>query len=512
MLEEYNKKIKTPEELKDILGNPPRKKKVIMCHGTFDVVHPGHVRHLAYAKEKAEILIASITADEYVGKGEGKPYVPEELRAKNLAALEMVDYVIIDYHPKPLENLKIIKPDFFIKGFEYTKEGIRPKTREEIDLVSSYGGKVIFSPGDIVYSSTGLQNLHKPKISFEKLLAIMDTQNVNFDDVLNTLDKVKKIKVHVIGDTIIDKYSYCTVLGPTTKTPTFSVKLEKTKTYVGGAGVVAKHFKSLGADVTFTTVLGDDETKDYVLKDLEESKIIINGIIDKARPTTIKERFWASGYKLLQVDTVDNRVISEDILKKITEAIDKEKPDIIVFSDFRHGIFNKNTVDEILRHIPKDTVKVADSQVSNRWGNILDFRGMDIIFPNEKEARFALADQDNGVRPLACELYKKSGAKYLVLKLSEKGILLYLKPGEMPRNFLFIESFVEDLIDGLGAGDAMLSMNSLAYKASGNFFISSILGNIAAAVACESEGNDPITIDRIKEKVEKIRKNNLIQN
>lgn len=504
-LKKYNKKIKTAEELCKIIGKPPRKNKVIMCHGVFDIVHPGHIRHLAHAKEKASVLVASITADEFIGKGEEKPFVPQELRAKNLAALEMVDYVVIDFNPTPIKNILTIKPDLFIKGFEYTKDGIHPKTKEEIKAVNSYGGEIIFSPGDIVYSSTHLLTIHRPKISIDKLLAYMEVENVNFSDILETLHRFKNTKVHVIGDTIIDKYSYCSILGPTTKTPTFSVKLESSELFIGGAGIVAKHLKNLGAKVTFTTILGNDELKDFVLNDMSRWNIKTNAIIDNTRPTTLKERFWADGYKLLQVDSVDNSVVSGKILKKICDYLKEEKPDIFIFSDFRHGIFNKGTIKSMNKVIDSNAIRVADSQVSNRWGNILDFNGIDIIFPNEKEARFALGDQDTGVRPLAAKLYKKSGAKYLILKLGEKGILVFRKPSEKPRDFFFIDSFVEELIDSLGAGDAMLSATSLGYKCSKNIFISAILGSFAAAVACEKEGNIPISIKEIEKKIERIQ-------
>src|SRR3954464_13959268 len=126
-------KIKTAEQLAKIIGRHPRKKKVIMCHGTFDVVHPGHVRHLLYAKTKADILVASLTADVHIFKGNMRPYVPEELRAINLAALEVVDYVIIDKDATPLKNLAAIQPDYFAKGYEYTAGQVHPKTQEEID-------------------------------------------------------------------------------------------------------------------------------------------------------------------------------------------------------------------------------------------------------------------------------------------------------------------------------------------------------------------------------------------
>src|SRR3954451_21053630 len=142
-------KIKTPTEIAAAIGPPPRQRKVIMCHGTFDIVHPGHIRHLLYAKSKGDILIASLTADALIAKANFRPFVPQELRAFNLAALEVVDYVVIDPDPTPIRNLSIIQPDFFAKGYEYTKQGTHPRTAEEKTALYAYAGEILFTPGDI---------------------------------------------------------------------------------------------------------------------------------------------------------------------------------------------------------------------------------------------------------------------------------------------------------------------------------------------------------------------------
>ncbi len=491
-------KIKTIEEIKFIIGDFPRKDSVILCYGCWDIVHPGHLRHLEYAKKKANILICGVTSDKHIIKGEDRPYVPEDLRAKNLEALEIVNYVFIDDNPIPITAIKYLRPDYYAKGFEY-RDMKNPKTQEESNILSEYNGKFIFSPADIVYSSSHLLSIHKPKLSIEKLLTIMESEGIIFDDLLNTLKKFKDIKVQVIGDIIIDKYSYCSLLGQTAKTPTFSIKRESEKIFIGGAGIVTKHLRSLGAEVSLISIVGNDDLGELVINDINSSIII-----DKDRPTTLKERFWVDGYKLLQVDTVDNRIISNEILREIGERIKND--DLIIFSDFRHGIFNKETIKYLVNLINTNTIKIADSQVSNRWGNILDFKNFDIILPNEKEARFALSDQDTGIRPLGLELYRQSKVKYLILKLGERGILTYRNPNERPKDFFALDSFVENLIDSNGAGDAMLAVTALAYKVSNNIVISSILGSFGAAVVCEIEGNVPITIQQIEDKIRSIEK------
>ena len=504
-------KIKTVEELCAIIGPRPRRKKVIMCHGTFDVVHPGHVRHLLYAKTKGDILVASLTADEHIMKANLRPYVPEDLRAINLAALQVVDYVIIDREATPLKNLGLIQPEYFAKGYEYTSSGVNPKTEEEMQVLESYGGEIIFTPGDIVYSSSALIELAPPKIATEKLMALMQAEDISFKDLNGALDKYKGIKVHVIGDTIVDSYSYCSMIGGMTKTPTMSVLFQKKIDYTGGAAIVAKHLKAAGAEVTFSTVLGNDALKDFVLDDLKKSGVNVHAIIDDTRPTTNKNAIVAEGYRLLKVDTLDNRSISGKNVEQLKKQISANKADAVVFSDFRHGIFNRHTIPELTAAIPAGTFRVADSQVASRWGNILEFNGFDLITPNEREARFALGDQDSVVRPLALELHTRSKCKTLILKLGERGTITYRssrEPGDY-RAFFAIDSFVEQVVDAVGAGDAMLAYSTLAMIATGNEVIASILGCMAAGVECERDGNVPVMHEAVRKKIHRVETHTL---
>ena len=503
----YSHKIKTAAQIAEAIGSRPRKKKVIMCHGTFDVVHPGHIRHLLYAKTKADILIASLTSDEHIKKGNMRPYVPEDLRAVNLAALEMVDYVVVDRDPTPLVNLGVIKPDFFAKGYEYTAGAVNPKTQEEMDVMESFGGEMIFTPGDIVYSSSALIELAPPSIAVEKLMTLMDAEGVSFKDLRDAVQSMKGIRAHVIGDTIVDSYTYCSMIGGMTKTPTMSVRYEKKIDYTGGAAVVAKHLRAAGADVTFSTVLGNDAYKDLVLEDLASCGVHCQPIIDETRPTTNKNAIVAENYRLLKIDTLDNRSISDKIVEQLKDQIADTPTQAVVFSDFRHGIFNRSTVPQLASAIPNGIFKVADSQVASRWGNILEFQEFDLITPNEREARFALGDQDSVVRPLALELLKRSKCKTLILKCGDRGIITYRSntPFE-PRAFFNIESFADNVVDAVGAGDALLAYATLAYVATGNDVIASILGNLAAGIECEHDGNWPVTPELVLKKIDSIEK------
>ena len=503
----YSHKIKTAAEIAAAIGPRPRKKKVIMCHGTFDVVHPGHVRHLLYAKTKADVLIASLTADEHIKKGNMRPYVPEDLRAVNLAALEMVDYVVVDRDPTPIVNLDIIKPDFFAKGYEYTAGAVNPKTQEEIGVLESYGGEMIFTPGDIVYSSSALIELAPPSIAIEKLMTLMEAEGVTFQHLRDAVGKLKGINAHVIGDTIVDSYTYCSMIGGMTKTPTMSVRYEKKVDYVGGAGIVAKHLRAAGAKVTFSTVLGNDAYCGFVLNDLKKFGVDCLPIIDETRPTTNKNAIVAESYRLLKIDTLDNRSISDKIVEQLKHQIAETKTQTVAFCDFRHGIFNRTTIPQLTAAIPQGVFRVADSQVASRWGNILEFQNFDLITPNEREARFALGDQDSVVRPLALELHKRANCGTLILKCGDRGIITYRSsyPADL-RWFFHIDTFADRVIDAVGAGDALLAYATLSMVATGSNVIASILGNVAAGIECEHEGNWPVTPDMVLKKIGALEK------
>ena len=504
---DYRRKIKTREELKQVIGPRPRKKTVIMCHGVFDLVHPGHVRHLMYAKDKADILVASLTGDSHISKAHFRPFVPQQLRAMNLSALELVDYVIIDDNPTPLENIKFLQPDFFAKGYEYFNGGVHPKTAEEIAVLNSYGGEVIFTPGDVVFSSSAFIEQALPDLSIEKLEVLMESEGVTFDSLRKTLDLFKGIRVHVVGDTIVDSYTYCTTISSgNAKTPTLSVKHERQVDYTGGAAVVSKHLAKTGAKVKFTTVLGDDTLKNFVIEEVKKAGIDAEFIVDHTRITTQKNVFISDGYRLLKFDKVDNHPISGRILEQMKASLNSSQVDAFLFSDFRHGIFNHETIPHLTASLPKGPIRVADSQVASRWGNILEFQEFDLITPNEREVRFALGDQDSVVRPLALELYKRAKCKTLIMKLGARGIISYVKPSFDVRSFFTVDSFAGKVVDAVGSGDALLSYSTLSLAATKSPVIASILGSMAAGVACEREGNTPVAPNDILEKLDSVEK------
>ena len=357
----------------------------------------------------------SITPDKFIKKGIYRPLVPEKIRANNLSVLELVDYVIIDKFKYPYNIIKKIKPDYFAKGNEYFNNP-NTHTEKEKQTLKKIGGKMLFTPGDVVFSSTKIINENEISLKYDKLKNLMDVNKYTFEKIIDVIRKFKNIRIHVVGDLIIDTQNECEAVAGLHKTPTLSLIKKSSRSYLGGAGIVAAHFASFSNKVTLTTVLNNDRLGKLAKKFLKKYNVNLNPIYETDRPTTEKNIFISKNHNLLKVNNVSNHPINNISLDKIKKNLKKNNYDIVVVSDYRHGIFNNQSCKEIIKSINNKAFKVADSQVASRWGNILDFKKFDLITPTEQEARYSLFEQDLTIRALADKLIKVSKSKNLILK------------------------------------------------------------------------------------------------
>ncbi len=135
-----------------------KKKKVVLCHGCFDLMHPGHIKYFQAAKKMGDILVVTVTPDRFVDKGQARPVFTENLRADSIAALECVDYVAINKWPTANELLRLLKPDIYVKGQEFEHlEDKTGKIQKEYEIAKEIGVQVKFTH-EVVFSSTELIN------------------------------------------------------------------------------------------------------------------------------------------------------------------------------------------------------------------------------------------------------------------------------------------------------------------------------------------------------------------
>jgi len=252
-------KIRSVEDVASIalqLRNAGR--TVVQAHGTFDLLHAGHVRHLEAARKLGDVLVVTVTADRFVNKGPGRPVFPEDLRAEMLAALEYVGWVAINSSPDAVSAIGSIQPDVYVKGQDYENpEGdITGKINLEREVVEAGGGRIHFTD-EIVFSSTALINRHFNV--YEPLVREhLDTlrSDGGLAEMLQLLDKVKDYHVLLVGEAIIDEYQYVLPIGKPPKESIIAARYQHDEVFAGGVFAAANHVASFCRQVDVVTCLG----------------------------------------------------------------------------------------------------------------------------------------------------------------------------------------------------------------------------------------------------------------
>jgi len=464
--------------------------KKVFVNGDFNILHPGHLRLLKFAKESGDYLTVALNNDTINKKG-----VNEEIRLESINATSYVDEAFILDVPI-LEYIKEHKPDIVVKGKEH-----EDKENPELEILKQYGGKLIFSSGEIGFSSLDLlyENISNSTSNIIHSYQFIKRHSILANNIEKIIDNFKKLNVLVIGDTIIDEYITCDPVGMSQEDPTIVVTPLSSKKFIGGAAIVASHAKTLGASVSYISVTGDDINYEFTKQYLEELEIDIALFKDTTRPTTLKQRFRAQNKSLLRVNHLKQHDISIEIEEKILTKIKniKENIDLIIFSDFSYGVLTPKLISQIEAIASQQNIFiVADSQSSSQIGDISKFNNMLLVTPTEREIRLALNDFDSGLVVISEKLHKKSQNKYVVTTLGSEGILIY----NSNKNELLtdnISALNQNAKDVSGAGDSFLTSASMALCAGANIWESSYLGSICAAIQVSRVGNIPIKKDEV---------------
>ncbi|UCC29494.1 MAG: adenylyltransferase/cytidyltransferase family protein, partial [Phycisphaerales bacterium] len=274
----------------------------MQCHGCFDIVHPGHVRYLEFARRQGDVLVVSLTGDSDISKDDHRPYIPQELRAENLAALMFVDYVYVDPNPTAENVLARLEPDVYVKGREYERS-TDPDFLAEKSVVEEYGGRIIFSSGEIVFSSTELIERipQSDRAQSHRLRLLTQRYDITARSIGETLDQFRDMHVLVVGDIVIDRYVFCDALGVASESPMLSLVQRDERTYVGGGAIVARHAAALGAHAFLLSAGGTDQ-RSRMVRDVLAGEGVESHLIE-SRPTIVeKTRFLAEDSKLFKVD------------------------------------------------------------------------------------------------------------------------------------------------------------------------------------------------------------------
>lgn len=475
----------SPEQIRQQVGESRR---IGFISGNFNVIHAGHMRVLKFAAEACDTLVIGLKPDGAQGVT-----VPMALRLEALRAISYVHHAV-EMREDASSFIAKLRPDLVVKGKEFATQ-----FNPEEAVVDSYGGKLLFSAGELRFSTDDLiakEFAGNDRPSIQRPTDFPDRHGFGVGDLAKILPKFAGMRVLVIGDLIIDEYVNCEPLGMSQEDPTIVVTPINKKTFVGGAGIVSAHARGLGAEVEFLTVAGHDRQATYARENLARYNVTANVMIDRTRPTTVKARYRANGKTLLRVNDLRQHAVDEDLQAKMLRWIKSriKQTDLILFSDFNYGCLPQPLVEAVIEAAQARKVLMsADSQASSQMADISRFRNMQLVTPTEREARLALHVQDAeaGIAVVASRLRDKANATNVVVTLGAEGlIVLGEKQGEERLDRL--PAFNTNPKDVAGAGDSLFTCMSMALVAGEDIWRSSYLGCIAAAIQVSRVGNIPI--------------------
>jgi len=489
------KKIIEFDNLKALSKSLKKESNIVLCHGMFDLVHLGHIRYFQEAKKQGDILIVTLTADKFCRKGPGKPVFPEELRAESLAALEIVDYVSICPYSTAIEAIGIIRPNVYAKGMEYKKESddITRMILKEREAVELNGGKIYYTD-DLVLSSSSLINsnfnIFTPEV--KSYLSSFKT-NYSISDITNSLKRLKGSKVLVIGESIIDRYTYTAPLGQSGKGIHFVVRNKYSEEYPGGSIAVANHVASFVDDVTLFTGIGHSSTGDTYEKFIREelaSNVIPFFFLFESAQTIVKERFVDNELrKFFEVYYAEeDPQVSKKEDFEACRWLEENIPnyDIVIVADYGNGFIT----DKMTRVISdKSKFLAVNTQINsgNRGYHVVNrYKKADFVSLNEPELRLASHNRHDSVEKLTKDLSEKMNATFVSITQGPNGLYTY---NGVNNSSFRVPALSSKVVDRVGAGDAFLSIAAICLGSKVDDGIAVFAGSAAAAIDVQIIGN-----------------------
>lgn len=470
-------------------------KKIVHCHGVFDLIHPGHIYHFRSAKKYGDILVITITADKFVKKGPGRPVFNEDLRSEVLAALSCIDFVSIVNSDSALLAIEKIRPDFYVKGPDYKHRTPNPllprKLGTESATVEKYGGKLVFTDDEIIFSSSHLLNQHFDAYP-ETTKVYLDSLRESYSDseIINKLLAISDKKILIIGDTIIDEYQYTRPLGKSSKEPVLVHIYKDGEFFAGGTLATANHVSALVKNITLVTLLGKSRSYESFIRKHLKPQITPKFFYENGTTPTIVDRRFVDQYtqqKLFQVRYMSDTVISEKVETKIFNFLKKEIPlhDAVIVNDFGHGLLSPKLIRLICRRARMLLLNVQANSANFGFNVITKYPHADFVCMDEAELRLATHDKYTDVTKLAKYISRKLNCEELVFTRGPFGAVSITKNKEVTIS----PALSLKVVDRVGAGDAFFAIAGVASIAQFDSRLIAFLGNIASALKLQTVGN-----------------------
>lgn len=490
---EETSKIKSLKEIEEILEQERKNGlKIVQCHGVFDLLHPGHFRHFKIAKKQGDRLVVTVTPDRFVNKGPGRPVFTEALRVESLAALEDIDYVVLNDSPDAVSAIEKIRPSLYVKGNEYSKpsDDVTGKITEETKAVESIGGAVFYTD-DIVFSSSSLLNKYFDSIPPEVSHFLNQLkQSYNCNDVIKIINSLSDLKVLVIGDAIIDEYQFTKPLGQSGKGLHMVARCREKEVFLGGSLIVANHVAQFAKEVTLITAVGKKCPYLNFIRQHLDPKVKSQMVFLEESTTLVKKRYVLkdgnSLTKLFETYSGQEDLLNLEQTRKIVNYLDQKSSsyDLILVCDFGNGFTNPKIVNSI-SDLENFVALNTQTNSGNRGFNVVtNYRTADYISLNEPELRLAAHDKTSSLDGIVNDICEIMDCQNFSVTQGIHGVFCH-----SPEGTLQIPAFATNSIDRIGAGDSYLALSSLCFAKGLPSILSGFIGSVAAAMSVQMIGN-----------------------
>lgn len=475
-----------------------RGKKVVHCHGVFDLLHVGHIRHFEEAKKMGDVLIVTLTQDEYVNKGPHRPAFPQNLRLEVIAALNVVDYVAVNRWPTAVEAITLLRPDIYAKGPDY-KDGAQDVSggiKLEEQAVRSAGGALRFTE-DIAFSSSQLLNRHIPLFPPEVRTYLDDfRQRHSANEIIRYLDSLRSAKVLVIGEAILDEYIYCSALGKSAKEPILAMQYTSQDRHAGGSLAIANHLAGFCNQVKLVTYLGATESHEQFVRQSLRPNVKPTFIYKANSPTLVKRRYVEqySMSKVLEIYEMNDALLNLHESDEVCTVLETCLPqyNIVVVADFGHGLITNSVVDVLVNRACFLAVNTQINAANAGFHTISKYNRANYICVHEGEIRLDHRDRHADIETLVAGLSRRLNCKTIMVTQGKRGTLLY----QDGKGFNKSPSLAIKVVDRVGAGDSVLALSSVCVAQEMPTEIVSFIANIVGAQAVTIVGNST-SIDRV---------------
>jgi rfaE bifunctional protein nucleotidyltransferase chain/domain len=491
-VESARDKVRTIEELSAIAHHlRDTGRSVVQAHGTFDLLHLGHVRHLEAARRLGDALVVTITADRFVNKGPGRPVFSEVLRAEMLAALEYVDWVAINPASDAVSAISAICPAVYVKGQDYQNpEGdVTGKITAERNAVEAQGGHLAFTD-EVTFSSSELINRHlnvfEPHIR-EHLSSLRNDGGLS--ELIDLLDRVRDYRVLLVGDAIIDEYQYVLPMAKAPKENIIATRYQDRELFAGGVFAAANHVASFCKEVHIVTSLGAQQSFEDVVRDHLLPNVHLHNIMRPGAPTTRKRRFVDPSYmrKLFEVYYMDDDPLPAELQGRVDDTIAElaGAADVVIATDFGHGLLGRSSIDVLTQTAPFLAVNCQSNSANQGFNLITKYPRADYVCIDAPEARLAMADRVSPIGEIVHRVESLISCPKVIITQGKHGCVTYDRGGVVHT----IPAFAKNVVDTVGAGDAFLSVTSPLVAAGGPMHQIGFIGNVVGALKVEIVGH-----------------------